>query len=135
MLFFLNELMPLCETKYSLSESPKYRTFYGVSNGAAWGTTFCFEHPGVFRNFILCSVAGISTSINLYLSKINNDFSKYDLSYCIAFGKSEPDYELNNIQNFLTNKKVPYKTIVYDGGHERKYWQYYFTHYIAEIEK
>ena len=135
MLFFLNELIPLCEKKYSLLTSPKYRTFYGVSNGAAFGATLCFEHPKIFKNFILCSVAGISNSINQYLNNINNDFSKYDLSYYIAFGKSESDYELNNLQKFLTAKKVPFKTIVYDGAHERKLWQYYFTKYIVETEK
>jgi enterochelin esterase-like enzyme len=130
--FFVDELMPYCEGKYSVSKKQKDKIFYGFSNGAALGVTAGLEEGGLFNNYILCSIAGITNSLEQYFNStvINK---KQSFHYYIAFGKKEPDFEINSFKEYLDKKHISYDLVLYEGGHERVQWKHYFIEFLSSI--
>ncbi len=126
--FFTREVIDYAQTKYSVSEKPEDRVFYGVSNGADFGVTVAQEQPNLMDMYILCSIiAGSKEPFN---------WSKVDApKFYISCGEQEDEVVQNEairLAEYLKSKSIPFEQIRFEGGHDRKKWENQFIQTLSK---
>lgn len=131
MSYFVDELIPQFEQKFSQYLNKKDRYFYGVSNGAGFGIDLLYMYPNLIGSYICLSAYGDDIQTNNWNKNIN-----YPNLY-LQYGSEES--HLKEYADFLESK---YKELnlfieikVFDGGHNNKYWSNEFIEVISRILK
>lgn len=120
--YFINEFIPYIEKNAPVSASADDRTFFGTSNSADFGITLSLRNQGLINEY-WC------------FSPVFSDISEYGLlesqtTYRICWGSKEEagmdDYFPNLIKD-IRKRGGKVNTWVYDGGHDRGWWKFWFS--------
>jgi enterochelin esterase-like enzyme len=129
MQFFTQELVNYAESKYSISQKPEERTFYGISNGADFGISLALAHSDQFKQFILLSI--------FQGTKEKFKWKKKDAIYLyIGYGLKEEDHVLKEairLKKYCTRQNVSHILVTWNGAHERRHWELTFEKAIQRI--
>ena len=127
--FFTKEVLEYAQNKYSVSSKRENRVFYGTSNGADFGVTLAMENPELIQSYIYCSI--VSGSKEPYQWTKSNSPNFY-----IYYGNDEDDMikdEAIKLSNYLNEQNLNYKLAFFQGGHDRKKWEYSFLKILPQL--
>ena len=132
MLYFKDELIPEIEKKFNQNASRKDRIFYGVSNGAGFGTHLLNKHPNLIGIYICYSTLGSNVSDNDW-----RDDVQYPDLY-LQYGNQETEMFKKEAEELImkyekSNSFCELKT--FNGGHDYDKWNAGFVEKITELLK
>lgn len=135
--FFVNELMPFVESRYSVLTSREGRAIGGISRGGYWAIEIAFSHPDLFS-----TVGGHSPSVFTMLVGVPENFSMLswarsaeslrDLRIWLDAGNSDwARVDAAKLANDLRAADVPFVFDIGIGGHVDSYWGERLAEYLA----
>lgn len=121
--YFVNELIPAAEKRYSISAECGGRVYYGTSNSADFGLTVSMIHSELFHEYWCFSPVCSDISTHGMLET--------PVAYKICWGAKEEtgmsfDYFPNLIQS-IRKRGGSVTNWTYPGGHERPIWEKEFV--------
>lgn len=132
--FFLKELTPEIQEKYSFSAKRANNYLFGVSNGGAFVTYAGLNYPQKFSKIIAFSIADYiskfpANNIKKHLKKKEIDYPYFVLSS----GNQEQLFTKDNIYfaQELERYGHEYEYEVYDGGHDGVIWRERFLNFVV----
>lgn len=135
--FFVNELVPFIDQKYSTWASRDGRAIGGISRGGYWSIEIGFANPDMFS-----AVGGHSPSVFTKLVDMPANFSMLDMaksvdalnSLRIWLDAGSDDWarvDMNKLAGDLDQAGVAYQADIGAGGHEDSYWTSRVPDYLA----
>jgi len=135
--FFVNELVPYIDEKYSTWASRDGRAIGGISRGGYWAIEIGFAHPDLFS-----VVGGHSPSVFTKLVGVPPDFSMLSMARSIDelrmlriwLDAGDQDWarvDMQKLMRDLDEAGVAYYADIGAGGHEDSYWTSRVPEYLA----
>jgi len=126
--FFLKELVPFIEDKYSTWESKEGRAIGGISRGGYWSIEIGFANPEMFS-----SVGGHSPSVGQMLVNMPANFKMIDTAKSVGLLHTQriwldagdadwARFDAKRLAEDLEAEGVRYSLDIGQGGHEDSYW-------------
>ena len=132
MLYFRNELIPSVERKFEQTITGENRYFFGVSNGAGFGMNLLNFYPNLIGTYLCYSDMGGHVQTNVW-----NIHTKYPrLQY--VYGTAEADLidkSAQKLKEVYSTYNSRLEIIVYEGGHDYKFWQKYYSLKLEQLFK
>jgi enterochelin esterase-like enzyme len=134
--FFVNELVPFVDSKYSTWKHKEGRAIGGISRGGYWSVEIGFSHPELFS-----AVGGHSPSTGTMLVNMPAGFTMIQTAKSIedlrtlriwldAGGDDWARVDAKNLAAELDENNVSYSLSIGQGIHEDAYWISRFTDYL-----
>jgi enterochelin esterase-like enzyme len=134
--FFLNELVPFIEDKYSTWESKEGRAIGGISRGGYWSIEIGFANADKFS-----TVGGHSPSIGQMLVNMPANFEMIDTAKSVGLLHTQriwldagdadwARFDAKSLAEDLDNEGVRYSLDIGRGGHEDSYWASRLPEYL-----
>jgi enterochelin esterase-like enzyme len=134
--FFVNELVPFVDSKYSTWKRKEGRAIGGISRGGYWSVQIGFSHPELFS-----AVGGHSPSTGTMLVNMPAGFTMIQTAKSIedlrtlriwldAGGDDWARVDAKNLAAELDENNVSYSLSIGQGIHEDAYWISRFTDYL-----
>ncbi|MCS7324043.1 MAG: alpha/beta hydrolase-fold protein [Anaerolineae bacterium] len=135
--FFVNELMPFIETRYSVMTNREGRAIGGISRGGYWAIEIAFAHPDLFS-----AVGGHSPSVFTMLVGVPEDFSMLSWAPSVealrglriwidAGDRDWARVDAKKLAADLDAAGVPYTLDIGAGSHVDDYWTERLAEYLA----
>jgi enterochelin esterase-like enzyme len=134
--FFLNELVPFIEDKYSTWESKEGRAIGGISRGGYWSIEIGFANPEMFS-----TVGGHSPSIGQMLVNMPANFEMIDTAKSVGLLHTQriwldagdadwARFDAKSLADDLDREGVNYSLDIGQGSHEDGYWASRIPEYL-----
>jgi enterochelin esterase-like enzyme len=135
--FFMNELVPFIEDKYSTWGTREGRAIGGISRGGYWSIEIGFANPDKFS-----FVGGHSPSVYTQLVNMPANFSMLDTAKSIgmlhtlriwldAGSEDWAKADAKKLAHDLDGAGVSYRLDIGEGGHVDEYWSSRIPEYLA----
>jgi enterochelin esterase-like enzyme len=134
--FFVDELVPFIENKYSTWETREGRAIGGISRGGYWSIEIGFANPGKFAK-----VGGHSPSVGQMLVNMPANFSMLDTAKSVGLLHTQriwldagdadwARFDAKKLAEDLDNKGIDYSLDIGRGSHEDSYWSARIPEYL-----
>jgi enterochelin esterase-like enzyme len=127
--YFKDELL-LLEKELGQSATKEDRVFYGYSNGAGFGMCLLNKYPEFIGTYLCFSDMGGNVNQNQW----NANVTYPDLYY--VYGQEEAfliDGSAKKLKEVYNNSESELEIIVFEGGHDYKFWYQYFISRLVEL--
>lgn len=134
--FFMDELVPFIEDKYSTWESKEGRAIGGISRGGYWSIEIGFAHPDTFG-----AVGGHSPSVGQMLVNMPANFKMIDTAKSVGLLHTQriwldagdadwARFDAKSLAEDLDKEGVNYALDIGQGSHEDSYWASRIPEYL-----
>ncbi|MFN3706247.1 MAG: alpha/beta hydrolase [Thermoflexales bacterium] len=135
--FFVQELMPFVEERFSTWRTREGRAIGGISRGGYWSVEIGFAHPDLFD-----TIGGHSPSVHSMLVGVPPDFSMLYWAQSIealrqkriwidAGDRDWARVDARKLADDLAAQNIPFQLSFGDGNHEDAYWTSRLAEYLA----
>ncbi len=135
--FFVNELVPLVEERFSTWRASEGRAIGGISRGGYWSVEIGFAHPELFN-----TIGGHSPSVHSLLVGVPPGFTMLYWADSIealrqkriwidAGTRDWARVDAQKLADDLSAQDIPFQLSFGDGGHEDDYWTSRLAEYLA----